>query len=105
MVNDEMYEAALDAWPDPTPVLDPSATILAVNRAWRMFGLDNGGRPKDTGTGVNYLDVCTQSAAAGCEDAERAAAGLLAVLDGTPSTASWNTRARRRPPAAGSCSA
>jgi diguanylate cyclase (GGDEF)-like protein len=47
-----------------------------------MFGLDNGGRPKDTGTGVNYLEVCARSAAAGCEDAKLAAAGLVAVLDG-----------------------
>jgi diguanylate cyclase (GGDEF)-like protein len=31
---------------------------------------------------VNYLDVCAQSAAADCADARRAAAGLLAVLDG-----------------------
>jgi hypothetical protein len=51
VVNDQLYEAALDALPGPTAMLDPSATILAVNRAWRMFGLDNGGRPQDTGTG------------------------------------------------------
>jgi len=82
VVNDRMYEAALDALPDSTAVLDPSGTILAVNRAWRIFGLDNGGRPRRTGTGVNYLEVCARSAEAGCEDAQRAAAGLLAVLDG-----------------------
>jgi len=82
VVNDRVYHAALDALPDSTAVLDPSGTILVVNRAWRMFGLDNGGRARDAGAGVNYLEVCARSAAAGCEDAKLAAAGLLAVLDG-----------------------
>jgi|GEM_PF-7121413 hypothetical protein len=38
--------ALLDALPDATAVLDSSGTIVAVNLAWRMFALDNGGRPE-----------------------------------------------------------
>ncbi len=72
----------LDAMPDATAVLDSSGTIVAVNRAWRMFALDNGGQPDSTGEGVNYLDVCTRSAAAGCDDAAAVAAGIRSVLDG-----------------------
>jgi diguanylate cyclase (GGDEF)-like protein len=72
----------LDALPDATAVLDQSATILAVNRAWRMFALDNGGRPAATGVGVNYLDVCARAAATGCSDAAEVMVGLRAVLAG-----------------------
>jgi diguanylate cyclase (GGDEF)-like protein len=44
--------------------------------------VDNGGQPERTGAGVNYLDLCAQSAASGCQDAARAADGLRAVLAG-----------------------
>ncbi len=72
----------LDAMPDATAVLDGSGTIVAVNRAWRMFAVDNGGQPDSTGEGVNYLAVCTRSAAAGCADAAAVAAGIRSVLAG-----------------------
>lgn len=72
----------VEALPDITAVVDASGTIIAVNRAWRMFALDNGGRPETTGVGVNYLDVCERSAAAGCPEAADVVAGLEAVLTG-----------------------
>jgi diguanylate cyclase (GGDEF)-like protein len=75
-------DVLLDALPDSTAVLDRDGTIIAVNRAWKMFTLDNDGRPADTGVGVNYLDVCARSAANGCSDATAVAAGLRAVLSG-----------------------
>ena len=56
--------------------------MVAVNRAWLMFAMDNGGQPESTGVGVNYFDLCARSAAAGCQDAQRAADGLRAVLAG-----------------------
>lgn len=72
----------LDALPDATAVLDTSGTIVAVNHTWRMFSLDNGGRPDKTGPGVNYLEICDQSAATGCVGAAVLADGLRAVLAG-----------------------
>jgi diguanylate cyclase (GGDEF)-like protein len=83
MVSDGLARALLDALPDSTAVLDHAGDILAVNQAWQMFGLDNGGRTGATGVGMNYLKVCDQGAADGCADAAAAAAGLRAVLDGT----------------------
>ncbi len=74
--------AVLDALPDATAVVDQQGTIVAVNHTWRMFAADNGGRSEATGVGVNYLELCDRSAAAGCEDAHTAAAGLRAVLAG-----------------------
>ena len=72
----------LDAMPDATALLDHEGRITSTNLAWRMFALDNGGRPEDTGVGVNYLDVCRRSADGGSEDASQIANGLRSVLDG-----------------------
>jgi len=74
--------ALLDGLPDATAVLDAAGVIVAVNRAWRMFSLDNGGDADATGVGVNYLDVCSRAAASGCADAAAVGAGLRAVLGG-----------------------
>jgi diguanylate cyclase (GGDEF)-like protein len=74
--------AVLDALPDATAILDSSGTIVAVNRVWLMFALDNGGNPETTGVGVNYLEVCARAAESGCIDAAEVLAGLRAVLAG-----------------------
>jgi diguanylate cyclase (GGDEF)-like protein len=74
--------SVLDALPDATAVLDHSGRIIAVNHAWRMFTIDNGGTDDATGVGVNYLDVCARSAAAGSADAAQVAADLREVLAG-----------------------
>jgi diguanylate cyclase (GGDEF)-like protein len=82
MISDGLAGAVMDALPDATAVVDPGGTMVAVNRAWLMFAMDNGGQPESTGVGVNYFDLCARSAAAGCRDAQRAADGLQAVLAG-----------------------
>jgi len=74
--------ALLDALPDATAVLDRHGTIVAVNHAWRMFALDNGGDPGSTGVGANYLQVSAAAAAGGCREAADVVAGLEAVRDG-----------------------
>lgn len=81
-VPDAGFGALLDAMPDATAVLDGLGTIVAVNRAWRMFSVDNGGTPDDTGVGVNYFDVCARAADAGSTDAAAVEACLRTVLDG-----------------------
>ena len=83
------YEAILDALPDPTAVLDGNGVIISVNRAWRVFAEQNGGRAADTGFGVNYLDVCTRAAASGNKDAMEVLAGLRAVLAGDSVEREW----------------
>jgi diguanylate cyclase (GGDEF)-like protein len=72
----------LDSLPDATAVVDEAGRIIAVNHAWRMFAVDNGGRPETTGVGVDYLAVCSRAADAGCPDAGSVADGLRAVLGG-----------------------
>jgi diguanylate cyclase (GGDEF)-like protein len=80
--NAERATALLDSLPDATALVGDSGMIRAVNTMWRMFSLDNGGRPAATGVGVNYLDVCTRSAADGCQEAAAVAVGLRNVLAG-----------------------
>ncbi len=81
-LGDGLAAAVLDALPDATAVLDGSGSIVAVNHAWEMFSLDNGGQPGKTGVGVDYLQTCERSASAGCDDAALAADGLRSVLAG-----------------------
>ena len=80
--GDGFTTEVLDALPDSTAVLDQWGTIIAVNRAWRMFSVDNGGSPDATGVGVSYLDVCTRAADGGSADALDVVLGLRAVLAG-----------------------
>jgi diguanylate cyclase (GGDEF)-like protein len=82
LVQPSFATEVLDALPDATAILDREGSIVAVNRVWRMFALDNGGRPEATGVGVNYLNVCVRSAETGCADAGEVFMGLQAVLSG-----------------------
>jgi diguanylate cyclase (GGDEF)-like protein len=74
--------SVLDAIPDATAVVDTTGTIVMVNRAWRMFALDNDGDPGGTGVGMNYFTVCERAVATGCPEATAVIAGLRAVLTG-----------------------
>ncbi len=81
--------AVLDALPDATAVLDSTGVIVAVNRAWRLFTVEGGGRLDATGVGTSYLEVCARSAAAGEADALEALVGLQAVLSGKTEIREW----------------
>jgi diguanylate cyclase (GGDEF)-like protein len=80
--GDGLASAVLGALPDATAVLDRSGSIVAVNRTWTMFALDNEGSAASTGINVNYLEVCDRAAATGCAEAGPAAAGIRVVLSG-----------------------
>ncbi|MDX6207846.1 MAG: hypothetical protein QOE24_237 [Frankiales bacterium] len=73
----------LDAIDAPTCAVDPRGSIIAVNRAWRAFSVDNGGDPERTGVGLNYFDVCEPPTAAALAGAPEVADGLRRVLSGT----------------------
>jgi PAS domain S-box-containing protein len=74
--------AILDALPANVAVLGTDGTILAVNRAWRGFGVENGLTDLESCVGSNYLEVCRNAAARGDADASIVATELKAVLDG-----------------------
>jgi signal transduction histidine kinase len=63
-------------------VVDASGAIVSVNEAWTAFSSDNKGSVKQTGIGVNYLEVCERAGAGGDQFAQQAAAGIRGVLRG-----------------------
>jgi len=73
--------ALWEAFPDHVALLDRDAKLIAVNRAWREFGLTSGAEPT-TGLGRNYLQVCELAAACGEPEAEQAAALVREALAG-----------------------
>ena len=78
----DLAAAVLDALPDATAVIDMTGRIIAVNAAWTMFCLDNGGDSAATGPGVNYLDVTRRAGMAGNGQARAMTRQIEAVLSG-----------------------
>ncbi|MCM3763762.1 GGDEF domain-containing protein [Neobacillus niacini] len=58
-------QAVLDALLDHIAVLDKEGNIIAINKAWVNFSIENGGDLQRTGIGNNYLIVCSQEVRAG----------------------------------------
>ncbi len=85
--SEEFNRAVLDSLSDNIAVLDERGVILAVNRAWSQFALDNGA-PQSVidAIGVNYFSVCRQAIHGPfSEGAVNAVAGINAVLVGEQS--------------------
>ena len=78
-------QSVLDAIGADVCVVDAQGVIVAVNRAWREFGVAQGGLPERAGIGCNYLAVCERKATPAAEGAAEAvafAAQLRDVLGG-----------------------
>src|SRR5215212_3750583 len=79
----ELYlRALLDASASCTAVLDESATILYVNRAWRQLAVRNGLAHDLYGVGLNYLEICRQMSGAPPEEAVAMTDGITQILLG-----------------------
>ena len=79
---EELLRSTLDALSAHVAVLDGQGTIVAVNEAWRSFGLATGYAAADHGVGMNYLAVCERSASVS-EEAARTACALREIMVGT----------------------
>ena len=73
-------QPAVDVLSSHVALLDDKGEIVAVNKAWRDFSEQNGGRGDYVGS--NYLEVCRRSAGAGSKAARRTVAGLARILAG-----------------------
>ncbi len=67
----------LEALPDHIAVLDPTGTIVAVNRAWRRFAAANGWHDPTCGVGTSYFAVCERAKDSHASDAARAIRDVL----------------------------
>ena len=79
--------SALHTWvfntlQDQIAVIDREGTIIAVNRAWTMFGIENGLSAESAVPHENYFKVLNDSATRGDTLASDAAQGMLDVVNG-----------------------
>ena len=82
-------QAALDALDAHLAILDGSGEIVAVNAAWRQFGMENGWEESSSGIGSNYLKVCETACGAEKEEANLIAERLKRVLEGELQSFEW----------------
>ncbi len=78
-----LARSTLDALSAHIAIVDEHGTIVSVNDAWRAFGQENGGSLQRTLAGMNYLQVCANATGDDAVVAEKFAAGVRAVLDGS----------------------
>ncbi|WP_400244533.1 hypothetical protein AB3U99_24120 [Niallia sp. JL1B1071] len=69
---DFLDQSVLDSLIDHIAVLDKKGEIIAINKGWINFSIENGGDLSKSGIGTNYLAVCQ----------EEVRSGILQVLDG-----------------------
>lgn len=81
--SEHQHRQTLESIPAHVAVVNRSGQILAVNAAWAEFASQNGAETsRSVGVGANYLEVCRNSAKQGDHDADKALAGIEAVLTG-----------------------
>ena len=73
----------VDALSAQVAILDQHGTILAVNRAWRSFGVENSADPERVLEGSNYLSVCAGADVIGHPEGQAVANGIKKVLSGS----------------------
>ncbi|MFC7096476.1 PAS domain-containing sensor histidine kinase [Halobaculum marinum] len=74
MTTPSIAQAAFDALPVQTAVVDSAGVIVRTNAAWRAFDDWDGVDPVADPTGRNYLRVCRQTGERGDADGDRSPA-------------------------------
>ena len=84
--QDAVSTAIMNALPANVVLLDVDGTILGVNDSWRAFGQARGAEDPGGFIGRNYLTECAAADATTAADAQAAARGVRAVLNGESET-------------------
>src|SRR5262249_10167949 len=80
---EQLNQTVLDSIHEHLALIDRNGNIVAVNRAWNDFALNNGAHTLErAGVGTNYLSVCERSAGAWVNEAAAVCAGIKDVLSG-----------------------
>lgn len=80
--TDTFTRGILDSLSANIAVIESSGTIVTVNESWKRFARENGDpQLLNTIEGINYFDVCRQSAKDGNEFAHQVLEGMIAILD------------------------
>lgn len=75
-------QATIDALTSHICVIDETGTIVAVNRAWRVFAAAQAGPPSQVLEGANYIAVCDRASGDGAAEARAFGEGLRELLAG-----------------------
>ena len=89
-----LYQAVVDALPSHVAVLDHRGRIVAVNRAWRTFAVENGMPPQMQWRGVSYLSACQPTDADGAARTETRIALAAGAFTARPSRRGGGLRRR-----------
>ncbi len=78
----QFNQDVIDSLSTHIAVVDERGIIIAVNRAWREFAIQNGAdwTMKGVGIGANYFNICQGADGEGEMDGKAICAGLSAVL-------------------------
>ncbi len=79
----ELAGQALDAVSSRIAIVDESGTIVAVNRAWRVFAHTHGASDRQACEGTNFFKACAAPDDPQHDVAMQVVDGLQHVLDGT----------------------
>jgi hypothetical protein len=82
----DLLQSSIDALPAHAAILDEHGTILAVNAAWRRFGVMQEQGLAAFEVGANYLATCAESVRRGRKAPGVIAAGVRAVIAGIQDT-------------------
>lgn len=82
--SQQLNQAILDSLAEHIAVLDKTGKIVAINKAWEDFALQNGIGPDELHStiGTNYLEVCEAASGDCSEEATIVCSGIRSVLNG-----------------------
>jgi len=78
--SEEFKESILSALSSSIAVIDKSGIIIATNKKWNQFSIENNGHIDKTGIGSNYIYACNNSIKDGDNSAYQAVAGIRSIL-------------------------
>ncbi|NBV43975.1 MAG: PAS domain-containing protein, partial [Firmicutes bacterium] len=78
----KFFQETLDSLPIHLAILNEQGVIVAVNDAWRRFGIANQYEDPNWGVGRNYLGICQEAIGTQTEDAQKAAEAIQQLLCG-----------------------
>ena len=81
--SERFLRATLDGLSANIAIVGEDGTILAVNKAWMDFAIDNGADLTKVGVGANYLAVCERAEGGDGPVASAFAEGIRTVLAGS----------------------
>lgn len=77
----ELFESVFHSVEEHIAVINRSGQIVACNRAWQNFGIENGVPAGSSWVGQNYLEVLRSSCATGDSMASEILNGMMTVVD------------------------